>query len=138
MPIVNVPGIGQVNFPDSMSHEDIVNAIQTKILPQAGKSQDVTPTDQDSPFLGSLKAGTERAKGEAALLAGKLGLMDTGEAEKYRAAREKEAEQIYAPTEKGWSEAPLTKLKELAGSSLPYTAAPIVAAGATALAPEPR
>ena len=32
MPIVNVPGVGQVNFPDSMSQEDIINAIETDIL----------------------------------------------------------------------------------------------------------
>jgi hypothetical protein len=34
MPIVNVEGIGQVNFPDSMSPEQITNAIQKDILPQ--------------------------------------------------------------------------------------------------------
>ena len=32
MPIVNVPGVGQVNFPDSMSQEDIINAIENDIL----------------------------------------------------------------------------------------------------------
>jgi hypothetical protein len=88
------------------------------------------PTDADSPFLGSLKAGTERLKGEAALLAGKVGLMDEAEAVKYREEKEKLAEQTYVPTEKGWSEAPLTKVKELAGSSLPYMVPPVVAAAA--------
>ena len=34
MPIVNVEGIGQVNFPDSMSSEQISAAIQKDILPQ--------------------------------------------------------------------------------------------------------
>ena len=34
MPIVNVEGIGQVNFPDSMSPEQISSAIQKDILPQ--------------------------------------------------------------------------------------------------------
>ena len=32
MPIVNVPGVGQVRFPDDMSQEDIINAIETDIL----------------------------------------------------------------------------------------------------------
>ena len=34
MPIVNVEGVGQVNFPDSMSPEQINTAIQQDILPQ--------------------------------------------------------------------------------------------------------
>jgi hypothetical protein len=34
MPIVNVEGVGQVNFPDSMSSEQITSAIQKDILPQ--------------------------------------------------------------------------------------------------------
>ncbi len=32
MPIVNVPGVGQVRFPDDMSQEDIIEAIETDIL----------------------------------------------------------------------------------------------------------
>ena len=32
MPIVNVPGVGQVRFPDDMSQEDIINAIENDIL----------------------------------------------------------------------------------------------------------
>ena len=35
MPTVNIPNIGAVNFPDGMSQEDIVNAIQNDILPKA-------------------------------------------------------------------------------------------------------
>jgi len=34
MPIVNVEGVGQVNFPESMSPEQINTAIQQDILPQ--------------------------------------------------------------------------------------------------------
>jgi hypothetical protein len=34
MPIVNIQGIGQVNFPDSMSREQINSAIEKEILPQ--------------------------------------------------------------------------------------------------------
>jgi hypothetical protein len=34
MPKVNVPGVGQVNFPDDMSHDQIVNAIETDVIPQ--------------------------------------------------------------------------------------------------------
>ena len=34
MPIVNVPGVGQVNFPDDMSHNEIVGAIESDVIPQ--------------------------------------------------------------------------------------------------------
>ncbi len=33
MPSVNVPGVGRVNFPDTMSQQEIVLAIQRDILP---------------------------------------------------------------------------------------------------------
>lgn len=32
MPIVNIPNVGSVSFPDTMSHEDITKAIETDIL----------------------------------------------------------------------------------------------------------
>lgn len=32
MPVVNIPNVGSVNFPDSMSHEDITRAIEQDIL----------------------------------------------------------------------------------------------------------
>jgi hypothetical protein len=35
MPLVNIPGVGGVNFPDTMSQEDIVRAIETEILPRS-------------------------------------------------------------------------------------------------------
>ena len=33
MPSVNIPNVGVVNFPDTMSHEDIANAITNDIMP---------------------------------------------------------------------------------------------------------
>jgi len=35
MSIIDIAGVGKVDFPDSMSDADILNAIQTKILPQS-------------------------------------------------------------------------------------------------------
>jgi hypothetical protein len=35
MQTINVPGVGQINFPDDMSHENIVAAIENDILPKA-------------------------------------------------------------------------------------------------------
>ena len=86
-------------------------------------------------FIPALKSSYESLKGSAALTAGKLGLMDPREAERYREEREAEARKLYTPTEAGWTEEPITKLKELAAGSLPYMAAPVAAASAAALLP---
>jgi hypothetical protein len=43
MPIVNIQGIGQVNFPDEMSREQINSAIEKEILPQFPKVQAEVP-----------------------------------------------------------------------------------------------
>lgn len=89
----------------------------------------------ESGFVPAFRAGVESLKGEAALTAGKLGLMGLKEAEEYRAAREAEAKRIFKPTEEGFTEAPFAKLKELLGGSLPYMAAPIVAGLGVAATP---
>lgn len=131
---VQVQGYGIIEFPDGMSPDQITNVIENEILktPSAVAQPPMPGTEQASPFMGSLKAGTERLKGEAGLLAGKLGMMTPQEAEKYYAEKQAEATKLYTPTQEGWGQAPLTKIKELAGSSLPYMAAPLAAAGATA------
>jgi hypothetical protein len=43
MPIVNIQGVGQVNFPDEMSNEQIQAAIETEILPQFPELQAQVP-----------------------------------------------------------------------------------------------
>jgi hypothetical protein len=43
MPIVNIPGVGQVNFPDGMSNQEIQTAIETEILPQFPEVQAKSP-----------------------------------------------------------------------------------------------
>ena len=60
MPIVNVEGIGQVNFPDSMSPEQITNAIQQDILPQypeIGAKQSRTMGEIGKDVLAGLGSG---------------------------------------------------------------------------------
>lgn len=89
----------------------------------------------ESGGVAAFKAGIESLKGEAALTAGKLGLMGLKEAEEYRAKRKEEAEKIFKPTEAGWTEAPGTKIAELLGGSLPYMAAPLAAGAATLALP---
>jgi len=88
----------------------------------------------ESGFLPALSSGVERIKGQAAALAGRAGLTDIDAAEAYYRAQEEKAGKIFQPTEQGWTEAPLTKLAELAGGSLPYMVAPAVAGAAGAIA----
>jgi hypothetical protein len=115
------------NIPDSVTPEEAKRRIIAK-YPEFGPKG-------ESGFLPAFKAGVESLKGQAALTAGKLGLMGLPEAEKYQAEREAEAQRIYRPTEKSWTEAPFEKFKETLGGSLPYMAAPLAAAGATLALP---
>jgi len=102
-------------------------------FPEAFGFGEDKPTQDTTGFKAAAAAGFERLKGETALTAGKLGLMDTAKAEQYQKEKEAAAQARFTPTEDGWTESPLQKLKETAGGSLPYMLAP-VAAGAAALA----
>jgi hypothetical protein len=88
----------------------------------------------ESGFMPALSSGIERFKGQAAALAGRAGLTDIDAAEAYYKAQEEKAGKIFQPTEKGYTEAPLTKIGELVGGSIPYMVAPAVAGVAGALA----
>jgi hypothetical protein len=92
--------------------------------------------EPDTGFTGGFKSSAARLKGEAALTAAKLGLMDKDKAEQYLKEKQVESEQAFKPTEKSWAEAPLEKLKETAGQSAAYMAAPLAVAGGVALLPE--
>jgi hypothetical protein len=93
-----------------------------------------------SGFMPALKAGFSNLKGDVAALAGRTGIMGLPEAEKYIAEQEAYQKKTFAPTKEGFFEAPLANIKELAGGSIPYMVAPLVAGGAlaagAALAPE--
>ncbi len=101
--------------------------------PEAFGAQAAAPTQDTKGFKAAAAAGFERLKGETALTAGKLGLMDVAEAEKYQKEKEAAAQKRFTPTEEGWTEAPFQKFKETLGGSVPYMLAP-AAAGAAALA----
>ena len=47
MPAVNIPNVGVINFPDSMSEQEIQDAITTKIMPNAPKA-----TGMEKPSTG--------------------------------------------------------------------------------------
>lgn len=132
MPIYSVQGpdgrIYDVEGPAGASEAQVIAAVRRQIA-----SQPVAPKQDTTGFKAAAAAGLERLKGETALTAGKLGLMDTAAAEQYQKEREAAAAARFTPTEKGWTEAPLQKFKETLGGSLPYMAAP-AAAGLAALA----
>ena len=86
-------------------------------------------------FFPAVRQGFEGLKGSAAALAGRVGLMDEAEAQAAYEAAQKRQQEIFKPTEEGWTEAPFTKFKETLGGSLAYMAAPLVAAGAAATLP---
>jgi hypothetical protein len=50
--IIDIPGVGQVAFPEGMSDFDITKAIRTKILPQAQTKAPDTKTGMQDSFLG--------------------------------------------------------------------------------------
>lgn len=106
----------------------------------------ITPTDTrqrevpkqvatpEGGFVAAVKAGARNLAGDTALTLGKAGIIDPATAEKYRAEQEEAARGVFKPTEDDWATSPWQKLKETAGQSLPYMAAPLAAgAGAAAL-----
>lgn len=132
MPIYSVQGpdgrIHRVEGPAGASEEEIIAVVRQQLA-----AQPLRPAQDTTGFKAAAAAGLERLKGETALTAGKLGLMDIAEAERYQKEREAAAAARFTPTQEGWTEAPFQKFKETLGGSLPYMAAP-AAAGLAALA----
>jgi len=114
--------------PDDATPEQITAAAAAQFGGQEEPPAPTPPGPQPQEgFIPSLKASTSRLKSDIAGLAGRTGLMGLPEAEKYIAEQKAYQERTQRPTEKSWSEDPLAKIKELAGGSLPYMVAPIVA-----------
>jgi len=67
MPLINIPNVGKVRFPEEMSNDDIVLAIERDILPQYSKPAPVAP-ERAAPF--SLK-DTALSLGQGVVGAGK-------------------------------------------------------------------
>lgn len=130
MAYLRLPDNSYFTIPEGATPQEAY-ALAQKKYPEA--FQPAKP--KDTGFTGALKASTEELKGDIGALLGRTGLMDVEEAEKYAKAQKKKAQDIFAPTEEGWTEAPFLKARELLGGSLPYVAAPVAAAGAVAAAP---
>lgn len=54
MPRVNIPGVGAVNFPDTMKPEEITHAIETDILPKAQGAPQPAPPAQEPGALAKI------------------------------------------------------------------------------------
>ena len=113
--------IVQIEAPDGATEDQVMSYAQEMYK----------PAEKTTGFTGAVGSSYEKLKGEAALTAGKVGLMDKGEAEKYNKEQEQKADR-FKPTEEGWLDAPWQNFKETLGGSLPYMAAPIVVGGAGA------
>jgi hypothetical protein len=102
-----------------------------QLFPELFKGED-KPKQDTSGFKAAASAGATRLGGEFELLKGKLGIKSEAEAQKEYEAAQKRAQERFTPTEKGFTEDPFLKFRELLGGSVPYMAAP-AAAGLAAL-----
>jgi len=104
-----------------------------KLYPDAfGRREEPKPKQDTSGLKAAASAGFTRLGGQAELLKGKLGIKSEAEAQKEYEAAEARASERFTPTEKGFTEAPFLKVRELLGGSIPYAVAP-AAAGIAAL-----
>ena len=132
MPYLRLPDGSYMDVPEGVSQSEALSHAREKY-------KDLyTPAEKpDTGLTGAAKASYQTLKGDIAALAGRSGLMDVAEAQKYQKERQAEAQKVFKPTEEGWTEAPFLKARELLGGSLPYMAAPIAVGGAAALGGAP-
>jgi hypothetical protein len=121
--------IYEVEGPEGATTAQVIAAVRRQIATKAPAPK------PEGGFIAAAKAGATELGGGLSALAGKLGLKDEAKAEAEYQAAKKRAAEIFKPTEEGWTEAPLTKFKELLGGSLPYMAAPLAAGAAAATLP---
>lgn len=129
MPIYKIEGpngrIHEIEGPAGATDAQLIATLKEYL---ASQPKEAPP---EEGFVPAVKAGISGLKSSAAALAGRTGAMDTERAKQIMAEEEAYQRRTFKPTEKGWTEAPVTKFTELLGGSLPYVAAPL-AAGAAA------
>lgn len=116
-------------------YQTVLRGFQEAVIKEGAVKPAAPTAKPESGFFPAFKAGKEQLMGGLAALAGRTGLMDVEAAQKEYEARQQKAKEIFAPTEAGWTESPVTKTLELLGGSLPYVAAPLVAGAGAATLP---
>ena len=119
----------EVNAPDENTAWRWANYTHRQRKPAAPAAK------PESGFFPALRSGATELGGGISALLGKLGLKDEATAQAEFDAAQKRAKEIFAPTEAGWTEAPVAKTLELLGGSIPYMAAPLAAGAAAAALP---
>lgn len=135
MPIYKIEGpdgrIHEIEGPAGATDAQLIATLQQYL---ASQPKEAPP---EEGFVPAVKAGISGLKSSAAALAGRTGVMDTERAKKIMAEEEAYQQRTFKPTEKGWTEAPVTKFTELLGGSLPYVVAPVAAGAAATLGGAP-
>ncbi len=127
MQSVNVPGVGLVNFPDGMSQQDIINAIERDILPSLQAKQQPAPKTtlggEVKEFLKGIPAGAI-GLGETAI-AGASALLPEEYEKAVRESVGTGAAALKKPFEAapGYEDTVGRKLGQAVGSTVPFFAA---------------
>ena len=93
-------------------------------------SQPATKEEPQTGFMAGLRSGIENIKGDIGAIGAVAGVEG---AEQYAKAQREKAAKMYKQPE--FTESPISYLTGLAGQSLPYMVAPVVAGGVAATAP---
>jgi len=116
-------------FADGTSDDQINAAVQE--FSSRPPAQPEIPQEDREGFGAAAAASMARMEGERALAKGKAGLISEEEAMRVYNAQKAEADRLFTPTDDTFS---FRNLKELAGGSLPYMAAPVAAGVAGSVA----
>ena len=114
----------RLRFPDGTDPAVIDQTVQRVIAESQTAQQPEIPQEDREGFGAAAAASMARMEGERALVKGKSGLISEEEAMRVYNAQKAEADRLFTPTDDTFS---FRNLKELAGGSLPYMAAPVAA-----------
>ncbi len=114
----------RLRFPDGTDPAVIDQTVQRVIAESQTAQQSEIPQEDREGFGAAAAASMARMEGERALVKGKSGLISEEEAMRVYNAQKAEADRLFTPTDDTFS---FRNLKELAGGSLPYMAAPVAA-----------
>lgn len=128
-----------IRLPDGTLVENIPDELDPKEAKQQilAKRPELSGIKPKGGFIPAVKAGFAGLKGDVAGVLGRTGAIDAADAEAYQQEQDDYAKRTFKPSDKGWSEAPWEKLKETAGGSVPYMAAPLAAAATATVAGAP-